>query len=206
MPESLVPRFILASQSPRRAEILRRLGLSFVVEPSDVDESSVALSDPRDTVVQLAAMKARAVRDRHPSDIVVSADTVVVIDGEVLGKPFGDADAARMLRALSGRSHSVLTGLAIIHGATGLEKTGCEETKVVFREMSPREIDWYVSSGEPCDKAGAYAIQGLGGLFVDRVEGNYYNVVGFPLTLFVRLMEDLGIFVLDHLSPTAPAG
>lgn len=206
MPDLTTPRFILASQSPRRAEILRRVGLSFGVEPSNVDESSVALADPRDTVVQLARMKAHAVHEQHPHDIVVSADTVVAIDGEILGKPRDDAEAAQMLRKLSGRAHRVLTGFAIIDGARKIEKTGCEETMVVFREMNEREIDWYVSSGEPRDKAGAYAIQGLGGLFVERIEGNYYNVVGFPLTLFVRLMEKIGISLLDHLSPLSDAG
>lgn len=192
-------RFILASQSPRRAEILGRIGLDFIVAPSLVDEGGIERKNPRETAIEIARRKACAVREQYPRDIIVSADTVVVVDGETLGKPFDDRDAARMLGRLSGRAHAVLTALAVLDGARGMEETGCEETQVVFRAMAEREIAWYVASREPRDKAGAYAIQGLGGLFVDRIEGNYYNVVGFPLTLFVRLMEKMGVCLLDHL-------
>lgn len=193
-------QIVLASRSPRRAETLRRLGLTFLIEPTNLDESALSGGEPEETVLDLARAKARTAWPRHPDDIIVAADTIVVIDGMVLRKPRDDEDAKSMLRKLSGRAHEVLTGIAVINGRLQFERAGAAATEVNFRPMTEREIEWYAATGEPRDKAGAYAIQGLGGLFVETISGNYDNVVGFPLTLFARLMEDAGVSLVDLIA------
>ena len=186
---------VLASSSPRRAELLGWLGLAFTVRPSHVDETPRSGETAAALVERLAREKAAA--HVGAGELVLAADTLVVVDGEVLGKPADDADAARMLRLLSGRAHEVLTGVALVDGDSGRLAAGVERTRVDFAPLSPREVAWYVASGEPRDKAGAYGIQGLGGLFVTGVEGNYGTVVGLPLPLVYRLAGTLGHDLLE---------
>ncbi|MEN9728685.1 MAG: hypothetical protein RL434_3051 [Pseudomonadota bacterium] len=182
---------LLASRSPRRAELLRTLGVSFAVVDVEVDETPHA-GEPADSyVARLAGAKARAGRAASGSTLpVLAADTTVVCAGEILGKPADAADAARILRRLSGRWHSVFTGVAL---ATDTLAVQVVETRVQFRTLSESEIAAYWASGEPADKAGAYGIQGLGGALVARIEGSYSNVVGLPLAETVVLLDACGI-------------
>jgi septum formation protein len=176
------PKIILASQSPRRRYLLARAGLTFTVVPSTFNESSLPPSPvPADDVRRLAESKAADIAARFPDAWVIGADTVVVVDGMVLGKPGSEADARRMLQRLSGRTHQVLTGYCIRHpgGGACFSDTVC--TQVVFKDLGAAEIDWYVRTGEPFDKAGAYAIQGIGTFLVKRINGSYTNVVGLPV-------------------------
>jgi septum formation protein len=190
------PRLVLASQSPRRRELLAQLGLSFDVRPSDADETVHPGEPPRDYVLRVAREKARAVA----GDLVLAADTAVVLGDEVLGKPADDADARRMLRALSGTEHEVLTAVVLRRDAA-LELDTVVSTRVVFAELSDREIDRYVSTGEPRDKAGAYAIQGAAIAFVRSVVGSPSNVVGLPIAETVALLRRAGFRLPWETSP-----
>ncbi len=190
-------RFILASASPRRVEILRTLGLDFAVRASDIEEKLIQGESPQHYVMRAATAKAEAVARDSQSGIVIAADTEVVIDGLPLGKPEDGEDAARMLRAISGRWHAVMTGVAVVDVESGRSAVDHEKTLVRFRDLSEAEIDAYVASGEPSDKAGAYAIQGRGMLFVTEIAGNYQNVVGLPVPLLERLVRQIGA----HLYP-----
>jgi len=190
-------RMILASASPRRAVLLREAGFVFDVVPSDVDESILTGESPEQYVRRVAALKARAVLARHPDAHVVAADTTVVVDGEMLGKPADDEDARRMLARLSGRDHQVLTGV-VVAGA-GRESGTVVSTRVHFTALTAAEIDWYVASGEPRDKAGAYGVQGLAARFVETVDGSYSNVVGLPVDEVRQLLEAEGL-----AAPAAP--
>ncbi len=182
---------VLASGSPRRAEILANAGIEFVrIVPRDVDETPAPGEQPRDYVMRLAREKAAAVDDLR---IVLGADTTVAIDGEILGKPCDAADAARMLRMLSGRMHEVLTGICLRGGG---EVVDVASTRVWFAELSGAEIAAYAGSGEPLDKAGAYGIQGLASKFVERIEGCYFNVMGLPVALVYRYLRGNPLFVL----------
>jgi septum formation protein len=174
---------VLASQSPRRAEILRQAGIPFVVRAVPVDETPDAEEAPEDYVRRLAEAKACAV-SADASEIVLAADTTVVVDQEILGKPVDSADARRMLALLSGRRHEVMTGICLRRG----EQQICDHavTAVWFAPMSAQEIDDYVTTGEPMDKAGAYAVQGAASKFIPRIEGCYFNVVGLPIALVYR--------------------
>ena len=183
------PRFLLASASPRRHELLTRAGYVFDVVPADVDESRRVGESARDYVRRLARAKAEAVT-RVPDQAVLGADTVVVIDGEVLGKPRDGEDAAAMLRRLSGRTHDVLTGVALVWNDTRFDAV--ETTEVTLVDLDNETIRWYVATGEPADKAGAYGVQGIASRFVSRVAGSYTNVVGLPVTVVARLFADLG--------------
>jgi len=185
---------ILASGSPRRAELLRQAGVRFEVSAPDVDETLCAGEAPEAYVRRLAAAKARHVAASHPGRLVLGADTTVVVDGEVLGKPRDAADAARMLGQLSGRSHLVLTGVCLI-GPAGETRIESAVTTVEFRPLEDAEIAGYVDSGEPMDKAGAYAIQGGAAGFVTRLDGEYSNVVGLPVTLILGMCRGSGIQV-----------
>ena len=178
---------VLASQSPRRSEILRQAGIPFTVRVADVDESVLAGESPADYVRRLAAAKAFGI-EAAEAETVLGADTTVVIDGEILAKPADAADARRMLERLSGRRHEVLTGICLRRGT----RARCEyvTTGVVFAALSDAEIGEYVASGEPMDKAGAYAIQGLASKFVERIDGDYFNVMGLPVALVYRLLRD----------------
>jgi septum formation protein len=171
---------ILASQSPRRSEILRQAGIAFAIRPARVDESIRPGEAPEEYVKRVAQEKAAAI-DADAADIVLGADTVVVIDGEILGKPRDAADAIRMLESLAGREHQVLTGISLRRGEESL--SDCAVTRVWFTPLARREIEEYVATGEPMDKAGAYAIQGLASKFIQRIDGSYANVVGLPIEL-----------------------
>jgi len=187
------PTLFLASTSPRRREILASLGLDFTVVPVDVDESPRDDETPGDMVVRLAVAKAEAA-DASGDGIALGADTVVVIDGRALGKPKDEADCLAMLEMLSDRGHKVLTGVAL-HGPEGT-RTALSETDVYFREISRDEALAYWQSGEPCDKAGAYAIQGIGGVFVERIVGSYSGVVGLPVFETAALLANEGLGVV----------
>ena len=198
-------RLILASASPRRAQILRDAGFSFRVRPASIDESPRRGESPARHVMRLAREKALDVAKRVQGDaLIVAADTVVVVRRAILGKPSSPEDARRMLRLLSGRKHRVLTGLAVLRaGASGRARQnrssnasllcGVESTSVWFARLTPGEIDEYVATGEPMDKAGAYAIQGRAGRFITRIEGCYFNVVGLPLARLYRLLQEFGV-------------
>ena len=181
---------VLASQSPRRAEILRLAGIPFIVRVVPVDESPLEKEQPEDYVRRLAEMKARAVNGT-PEAVVLAADTTVVVGSEMLAKPEDDADARRMLRMLSGRRHQVLTGICLERGNEVI--LDCAATAVCFAAMSDAEIDAYVASGEPMDKAGAYAIQGLASKFIEAIEGCYFNVMGLPVSLVYRHLRAWGV-------------
>ena len=182
---------ILASASQRRVALLGEAGYAFRALPADADESVVAGEEAEAYVRRVALLKARAVQASRPGDVVLAADTTVVVDGDMLGKPEGDDDARRMLVRLSGRAHVVLTGVAVVSGVR--EATVVVSSTVRFRPLMPADLDWYVGTGEPADKAGAYAVQGLGGRFVESVEGSYSNVVGLPMDEVTRLLDAAGV-------------
>jgi len=193
-----VRRIYLASESERRIQILRRLGVEFtVLKPKAVE---VHRGEPKFVAVSNALSKARSVVDAVDQGFIIAADTTVAVDGAVLGKPKDGEDAKRMLRMLSGRWHTVLTGLAVITVPERLEYTSVEETRVKFKRLSSREVEFYVATGEPFGKAGGYAIQGYASLFVDRVEGCYFNVVGLPVRRLYELMRKVGVDLLDYIS------
>ena len=184
---------VLASSSPRRHELLARLGLTFAIAHPDIDETPRPGEDPIDYVSRLAVEKADAVR--APADaLVIAADTTVEVDGDILGKPEDPAEARAMLRRLSGRSHVTHTAVAArLDGATVHDAI---TTSVTFVELTDADIEWYVATGEPLDKAGAYAVQGAAGAFVERIDGSVSNVVGLPLHLVTRLAAQLGVRLL----------
>ena len=186
---------VLASKSPRRRELLEKLGLDFTVMTEDIDETMDPAVPLEREIQRVSEAKARAVRSRvGPEDIIISADTVVCAHGGRLGKPADEEDAKRMLRMLSGRVHAVVSGLCVLQGDR------CETASVItslhFRPLTEREIDAYVASGEPMDKAGAYGIQGLAAIFVDNLDGDYYNVMGLPLCALAEMLKDFGVYVL----------
>jgi septum formation protein len=178
---------ILASASPRRAELLRNANIALTVEPAHLREEPLPNEKPLDYVQRLARDKARAVFARHPDDVVLGADTVVVVDEHLLEKPVDERDAARMLNLLSGRTHQVITGICLV--AAGFEQIEAEATQVRFSWLSESEIAGYVRMGEPMDKAGAYAIQGMASRWVERIEGCYFNVVGLPVPRVYRMLR-----------------
>lgn len=184
-------RLVLASGSPRRRALLGQLGIPLEVEPPEVDESALKDEAPADFVLRVATLKSLAVAARHPGRVVLAADTAVVSGGRIFGKPADEREARRMLRSLSNRVHEVLTGVSVV-GA------GCVEeftvaTKVRFKPLTAREIAWYVGTGEPMDKAGAYAIQERGGAFVQSIAGSHSNVVGLPLAETLAALERAGL-------------
>ena len=183
-------RLVLASRSPRRARLLREAGYGIDILPADVDERRLDGESPRHYVSRLAAAKAEAVVPRARGRIVVGADTVVLIDGLVLGKPADRRAAVSMLGRLSGRTHEVLTGVAAAYG--GRRLSAVESTQVTFTSLEPARIAWYVGTGESDDKAGAYAVQGIGSRFIERIDGSYTNVVGLPIALVDRFVRALG--------------
>ena len=185
------PRLILASASPRRSALLSQIGLTFEVFPSEIEEPlpNKDLS-PEKVTQKLAKLKARAVAERYTEGIIIGADTLVLFKKELLGKPKNREDAKSMLSRLSGKTHRVITGVALIDVKKKTETTWSEVTKVCFRELCADEIDNYIKSGEAKDKAGAYGIQGRGAAFVKRIDGCYFNVVGLPLASFVEKLAD----------------
>jgi len=188
---------VLASASPRRQDLLRNAGISFTVQPADVDEKPLVGESARECAERLAREKALAVARARPEDLVLGADTVVVVDETILGKPVDAADAARMLRLLSGRVHQVITGLCFIEPAAAGEmrvaRTASETTLVTMSDICEDEIRAYVATGEPMDKAGAYAIQGMASRWIPRIEGDYSNVVGLPVALVSRMLREKGL-------------
>ena len=166
------------------------MGLEFTVQTADIDETMDPSQTPAHEVAAVSARKAEKIAAQHPQDVIVSADTIVVIDGKILGKPKDEQDAARMLRLLSGRTHTVYTGLTV--HANGKANTQVVSTGVTFRALSDAEIAAYIETKEPMDKAGAYGIQGVGGAFVHRIEGDFYNVMGLPLCTLCKMLEEIG--------------
>ena len=186
--------FILASQSPRRRELLAMLGLEFEIFTADIDETMDPALSAEDAVAAVCERKARAVGEGHPGRLIVAADTIVVVDGKILGKPHCEDEARQMLHSLSGRSHRVMTGFCLWRD--GACETHVETTKLWFRDLSDGEIDAYVATGSPMDKAGAYGIQDQAAVFVQRLEGDYYNVMGLPLCALTQALRKWGVEVL----------
>jgi septum formation protein len=184
-------RVILASQSPRRRELLTLVGITHDVRPADIDETYLAGEHPSEHAERLARDKADVIAAREPDALVIGSDTIVVVDGDVLGKPVDDADAARMLARLGGRSHTVITALAVAW--RGETHSAVEEVGVTFHPLTPEEIAAYIATREPMDKAGAYGIQGYGATLVARVDGDYFAVMGLSLQLLIRVLRSLGI-------------
>ena len=182
------PSIILASQSSRRRYLLEQAGLTFRVEPSQFDEASIPLSTPPEYVTRQAEAKALEIASRFPQYWVIGADTIVSIDNAILGKPGSAAEASDMLRQLSGRTHQVFTGYCVCCEAQSRRFSDAVKTDVDFKNLTPDEIDWYIQSGEPFDKAGAYAIQGLGTFLVKSIRGSYTNVVGLPVCEVIELL------------------
>lgn len=193
------PFLILASSSPRRKDLLARLGTRFQIVPAEVEEESLNGELPHEQVGRLAHAKAKEISDRFPDSWVLGADTIVVVDGRVLGKPRDREEAKSMLDTLAGRTHEVYTGYALINSAAGVSLVRWVRSLVTIRSLSPDEIEGYVDTGEPMDKAGAYAVQGIGSGIVESIAGSYTNVVGLPLCEVARDLQQLGIF--DFLRP-----
>jgi septum formation protein len=185
-----LPKLILASGSPRRAEIMKSVGWDFEKDVPDVDESVIDGESPEDYVVRLAKTKADVIAKRHTGEMVLGADTTVVIEDQIIGKPLDIDDARRMLEMLSGNWHEVLTGVAVVNN--GGTNTGLQRTRVKFAEMNANEINFLVELGDPLDKAGAYAVQAQAALFIEGIEGDYWNVVGLPISLVYDLMKAVG--------------
>jgi septum formation protein len=191
-------RIVLASSSPRRQELLSKVGLDFEIIPAEFDESAVS-GAPDQVVKALALEKASEVARQLGvglDAVVIGADTIVYIDGKILGKPADDREAGLMLGMISGRTHVVYTGIAIVDTATGKTLVECEESRVHIRDLAPDEIAAYVRTGEPSDKAGAYAVQGVGSVIVDRIEGCYFNVVGLPMSRLALMLKEFGVSIL----------
>lgn len=197
------PRLVLASASPRRSSLLADLDLVFTVRPPQADESPLPGERPPDLVARLAGEKARMTV--HPGEVVLAADTIVVIDDAILGKPADAADARAMLERLAGRDHEVYTGVALVDGAERIA-TRVERTQVRIRSMSSAEIAAYVAGGEPMDKAGAYAIQGWGAVYVEAITGNYTNVVGLPIPAVEACFRELGLDLASFRKSSSGAG
>ena len=194
MPEQR--KIILASASPRRKEILGKTGLKFSVDAGDYKEDMDLALKPRQLARFLSSEKAKAVAVKYASALVIAADTFIVFQGSLLGKPHTREEARRMLTLLNGRQHSVLTGFTVIDTRTGKKLSRSVETKVFFKKMTGQEIESYVKTGEPLDKAGAYAIQGLGAVLVKKIEGDYFNVMGLPLSSLTGVLRKFGVSVV----------
>lgn len=186
---ALPKKVILASGSPRRRELIREMGIEFEIDVPDVDETVEGA--PGEMVKVLAERKARAVAEKRHEGLIVAADTLVALDGRALGKPADDTEAKAMLRALSGRTHDIVTGVCVMDAASGKYMVEADRTGVCFRVISEEEIEAYVATGEPRDKAGAYAIQGGAGVFVARYEGSWTNGVGLPMELLDKMLRGM---------------
>jgi septum formation protein len=197
-------RVVLASSSPRRRELLSLVGIAHEVKPANLDETMHAGEKPRGHAERLAREKASAIAETSPTTITIAADTIVVVDGQVLGKPVDARDAARMLRMLSGREHTVITAVAV--SRDGELRSSVEEVRVSFRRITDDEIEAYTATREPMDKAGAYGIQGYGATIVERVEGDYFAVMGLPLVRLVDLLQQVGVtYRFGRLEPASIA-
>jgi septum formation protein len=191
-------RLILASKSPRRYELLKQVGLDFDVIPTRIEESSVKEEPPKKHVLRLAEAKALDVGSQYPDRWVIAADTIVYIDHSIFGKPKDRKEVMEMLRRLSGKEHRVLTGFSVQHLQKG--KEGCEavQTAVKMKKLSAVEMEWYIQTGEPFDKAGGYAIQGKGSFMIESIRGSYTNVVGLPLCELIQMLNRLGALKITH--------
>ncbi len=195
------PLIILASKSPRRRYLLKQAGLSFTVIPSSIDETAVPISPPESYVKALSQAKAENVSAKYPDKWVIGADTIVLKDGVILGKPGSKAEARTMLKKLSGETHEVLTGYAVCCKAKSFNFSDTITTEVLFKTLTDKEIEWYIHTKEPFDKAGAYAIQGLGTFLVKRINGSYTNVVGLPVCEVIELLIKEGIIGYRSSAP-----
>jgi len=191
-------RFVLASRSPRRYELLKQMGFDLDVIPSKVIEDFAQAESPRDHVLRLAEAKARDVATQYPGRWVVGADTIVYIHGAILGKPTCREEAVEMLRRLSGHEHRVLTGFSVCHLEKGMDDRETVQTAVKVKALTSAEIAWYVQTGEPFDKAGGYAIQGIGSFMIESIQGSYTNVVGLPLCELIQMMTRLGAITISE--------
>jgi len=191
-------RLILASKSPRRYELLKQVGLEFDVIPSRVEEDFVKGESPRKHVLRLAEAKALDVGNQHPDRWVVAADTIVYVDHSILGKPKNREEAKKMLRRLSGKEHRVLTGFSVHHLERGKGDRQAVQTAVKVKKLAQPEMDCYVKTGEPYDKAGAYAIQGMGSFMIESIKGSYTNVVGLPVCELIRMLSRLGAITISE--------
>ena len=199
-------RLILASRSPRREMLLRQVGLEFEVDPSELEEQLPSGVPIAEAAAMVALDKARSVAARRDEGLVIGADTVVVLDDMVLGKPSDASEARLMLRRLSGHEHQVITGIAVVDARYGRHRSDSVTTKVRFAPLEDRVIDRYVATGEPLDKAGGYGIQGFGALLVEGIEGCYFNVVGLPLRRLAELLCDFGYDAFSMGAPGGPDG
>ncbi|MBW2632372.1 MAG: septum formation inhibitor Maf [Deltaproteobacteria bacterium] len=191
----MLASFILASVSPRRKELLEGMGIEFDVIPSGINEDFLNGETPREHVLRLSKEKSSAVSRNNPDAWVLGADTIVIIDGDVIGKPGTQNDARAMLARLSGREHRVITGFTIVNKSADVMITDAVESFVIFKEISEDEMDWYVKTKEPYDKAGGYAVQGMAAFFIREIRGSYTNVVGLPLTEVVTALKKVGALV-----------
>lgn len=189
-------RIVLASASPRREELIKRLGLDFTVFPSKIDESQFDNLEPEEMVQELARAKAEEVAELVEDTIVIGADTVVVYNGEVLGKPEDERQAISMLKVLQGRKHKVFSGLAVVETDSRRTLIDFDETDVYMRSLEREEIEGYVKTGEPMDKAGSYGIQGIGGTLVERIDGSYYTVMGLPIHKLALMLKEFSIKII----------
>jgi septum formation protein len=189
-------KFVLASASPRRRELLASIGLTFDVIPSDIPEVRDEHESPEEYVARLSREKANAIARKHPDDWVIAADTTVLLGEELLEKPLDGADAERMLATIAGRTHIVYTGVTLQNVSRDWCETRIAESEVRMLPLSSEDIAWYVKTGEPLDKAGAYAVQGIGAMFIDSIHGSYTNVVGLPLATLFQMLRKAGIDLL----------
>jgi len=196
LPNKDMKTVILASASLRRKELLGKIGLKFEVEPSNYEEDITPKLKPHELAKSLSFEKAKVVASSHKNALVIAADTFIVFKGKILGKPQTETQAKKMLETINGKPHSVITGFTIIDTENNKAISKSVETKVYIRKLTPDEIDAYVKSGEPLDKAGAYAIQGLGSVIVEKIEGDYFNVIGLPLSALADSLKEFGINIL----------
>jgi len=189
-------QLILASKSPRRYELLKQVGLDFEVIPSRIEEDFIAEESPEQHVIRLAKAKALEVGSRFPDRWVIAADTIVYIDGSIFGKPENREKALEMLRRLSGQEHWVLTGFSVHHLAKRIGDQEAVQTAVKVKTLNPVEMEWYIQTGEPFDKAGGYAVQGIGSFMIESIRGSYTNVVGLPLCELMQMLERLGALTI----------
>ena len=198
-------RLILASESPRRYELLKQVGLDFDVIPSGIEEDCIKGESPRKHVLRLAEAKALDVGNQHPDRWVIAADTIVYVDHSILGKPKSREEAKKMLRRLSGKEHRVLTGFSVQHLERGRRDREAVQTAVRVKKLAQPEIDWYIKTGEPFDKAGAYAVQGIGSFMIESIKGSYTNVVGLPVCELIEMLNRLGAIKISfdgiHILP-----
>ena len=190
--------FVLASKSPRRIELLRHLGFEFDIIPSEIDEDLIQGEPPHEHVIRLAEAKALEVGCRYPDRWIIAADTIVYVNGSILGKPKNREEALAMLRVLSGQEHWVVTGFSVHHLVEGKGEQEAVQTAVKVKPLSPIEMEWYIQTGEPFDKAGGYAIQGIGSFMIESIRGSYTNVVGLPICELIQMLERLGAVTISE--------